>query len=264
MSAFDDYKGKYENIACRRKDGVLEARLHSHGESLVMSDTVHRDLGPFFQDVAADYDNRVVVLTGTGGAFCSKFDHGSFSDRSPDVHEWALRIRRDGRRMLSAFLDIEVPVIAAINGPCVSHSELPLLADVVLCADTTVFQDATHFIRGLPPGDGMHVVWTTLLGLNRGRYFLLTGERIAAQRALELGVVGEVLPPDRLLDRAWELARAWAKLPLTTLVGTRQVLTYEWRRLLLQQLHNGLTEEAAHLVTTAPGAARRPPIADLL
>jgi enoyl-CoA hydratase/carnithine racemase len=165
--------------------------------------------------------------------------------------------------MLSSFLDIEVPVIAAVNGPALSHSELPLLADVVLAAETASFQDATHFVAGIPPGDGMHIVWTSLLGLNRGRYFLLTGERLAAQQALALGVVGEVLAPDVLLDRAWELARTWAALPRMTLLGTRAIVTHEWRRRFAAELHSGLTHEALADVNRVPGHDGSPVI-DLL
>jgi enoyl-CoA hydratase/carnithine racemase len=107
-----------------------------------------------------------------------------------------------------------------------------------------VFRDATHFVNGLPPGDGMHIVWTTLLGLNRGRHFLLTGRTLPAREALDLGVVGEVLPRDELLPRAWELATRWASFSSAALRGTRAVLTREWRRLLSEQLHTGLTHEA--------------------
>ena len=73
------------------------------------------------------------------------------------------------------FLNIEVPVISAVNGPAWRHSELPLLADIVLAADTAQFQDSAHFTGGLVPGDGMHIVYPLLLGVNRARYFLLTG-----------------------------------------------------------------------------------------
>jgi enoyl-CoA hydratase/carnithine racemase len=147
-------------------------------------------------------------------------------------------------RLLQAFLDIEVPVISAINGPVVTHSETPLLADVVLAAEHTVFHDATHFLHGLPPGDGMHTIWTTLLGLNRGRHFLLTGRVLTAQEALDYGVVSEVLPQQELLPRAWELATRWASYSPAALHGTRAALTLEWRRLLHEQLDTGLTHEA--------------------
>lgn len=165
--------------------------------------------------------------------------------------------------MLTSFLDIEVPVISAINGPALSHSELPLLADVVLATDNTVFQDATHFVGGVPPGDGMHVVWTTLLGLNRGRYFLMTGQTIDAARALELGVVGEVLPPERLLERAWEITRRWAPLSPLALRGVRSSLVFEWKRLMLAQLEPGLAVESLAAVAMPPWPVPDPPHVDL-
>ena len=76
-------------------------------------------------------------------------------------------------------LNIEVPVISAINGPAWRHGEIPLLSDIVLAADTAAFQDSAHFPNGLVPGDGMHIVMPLLLGMNRGRYFLLTGQTLS-------------------------------------------------------------------------------------
>ena len=81
-----------------------------------------------------------------------------------------------------------------------------MLCDIILAADTTVFVDSGHFVNGLVPGDGMHVVMPLLLGINRARYFMLTGQAIDARTALDLGMVNEVLPADRLVPRAWELA----------------------------------------------------------
>ncbi len=264
MSNLADYADKYENIRFERRDGVLLLRLHTNDGPFVFCDGAHHDLSFAFYDLAADPQNKVVLLTGTGDRFCADFDYGSFHSNVTDYHEWALRIRADGRRLLAAFLDIEVPIIAAVNGPALSHSELPVLADVVLADETAIFQDATHFLKGAAPGDGMHTVWTTLLGLNRGRYFLLTGERMDARRAHELGVVGEVLPKHQLMQRAWELALKWAALPRTTLVATRQALNYEWKRLILEQLHSGLTEEMSGIVAGMRPSGANLGVGDLL
>ena len=109
-------------------------------------------------------------------------------------------------------LNIEVPVISAINGPAWRHGEIPLLSDIVLAADTAAFQDLRAFLpNGLVPGDGMHIVMPLLLGMNRGRYFLLTGQTLSAQEAKDLGLVAEVLPPDKVLARAWEHAEHWRR-----------------------------------------------------
>jgi enoyl-CoA hydratase/carnithine racemase len=265
MSRLEDYAARYDGITFARTDGVLEVTLHTNGGPLVFSESVHHELGRAFTDVGDDPDNRVVILTATGDRFCTDFDYGSFAAliNADPFFGWR-QIRTDGRRMLQSFLDIQVPVIAAINGPVLSHSELPLLADVVLATDDTVFQDGTHFLVGLPPTDGMHVVWTTLLGLNRGRYFLLTGAQLDAIEARRLGIVGEVLPAVDLMPRARELATLWAGKPPATLLGTRSALTVEWRRLLNDQLHTGLTHESLAGVEIGPITIPDPPIVSLL
>jgi len=106
-------------------------------------------------------------------------------------------------------LNIEIPVISAINGPAWRHSEIPLLCDIVLAAETAQFQDSAHFTSEVVPGDGMHIVYPLLLGMNRGRYFLMTGQTLDAAEALRLGLVAEVLPPDKLMARAWSSPRSW-------------------------------------------------------
>ena len=97
-------------------------------------------------------------------------------------------------------------------------------------------------------GDGVHTVWPMLLGPNRGRYFLLTGQRLSAQEALRLGVVAEVLPADRLMPRARELAVQLAKLPTRTLRHTRQILTRHLRSRLRDELELGLAVEALAMI----------------
>jgi enoyl-CoA hydratase/carnithine racemase len=258
MTSLSDYQDRYRCIKFERDAGVLQITLHTHGGPFAFDRRTHQDLGTAFTLVADDPENKVVILTGTGDSFCAHFDFGSFT--LPEGEDWPgewVDIRAHGRRMLTSFLAIDVPVISALNGPVLAHSELPLLADVVLASDTTTFQDTTHFLVGTPPGDGLHVVWTTLLGLNRGRHFLLTGKQLSAEDALALGVVGEVLPPHQLLDRAWSLARTWSRLSRNTLTATRAILTMEWHRLLQTQLDAGLAYEGLALASRPPGAGRR-------
>jgi enoyl-CoA hydratase/carnithine racemase len=135
-------------------------------------------------------------------------------------------------------------MIAAVNGPVSVHSELAVLCDVVLAAEHTYFQDAPHFPGGLVPGDSMQIVWPLLLGPNRGRYFLLTGQKIFAEEAEQLGVVGEVLPADEVLPRAQEIAAGLARLNPILLRNTRHALVRPLRRAVAHDLHTGLALEA--------------------
>lgn len=97
-----------------------------------------------------------------------------------------------------------------------------------------------------------------------GRRMLQAFLDIDAQQALTLGVVGEVLPPARLLERAWQLAASWTRHTPLTLRGTRTTLTTEWRRLLNEQLHSGLTYEALAALDIGAIPVPDPPVIDLL
>ena len=134
-------------------------------------------------------------------------------------------------------------MIAAVNGPATVHSELAVLSDITLASENAIFQDQAHILFSTVPGDGIAVVWMELLGINRGRYFLLTGQKITAQEALQLGVVNEVLPKDKLMTRANELAERLAALPPLTARYTRVIFTQRLKRLLDENLGYGLALE---------------------
>ncbi len=230
----------------RDEAGVLSIRLHTNGGPLIWGAIPHAELGELFAAVASDRDNRVVVLTGTGDAFLSLppgDGPGALARGEYPAEIWD-RIIREGNRLLNQLLDIEVPMIAAVNGPATVHSELAVLCDIVLATDATFFQDAPHFPGGLVPGDGMQVIWPLLLGPNRGRYFLLTGQKLFADEAKQLGVVGEVLTADALMPRAMALAAELASRNPVLLRNTRHVLTRPLKRALAHDLHTGLALEA--------------------
>jgi enoyl-CoA hydratase/carnithine racemase len=245
----DDYAQRYAHVALRREDGVLEMRLHSDGGPLLWGAAPHTELGSCFEDVARDPDNRVVILTGTGDRFCTEVDKSWAGEMTPA--KWDT-IYFNGKRLLTNLINIEVPVIAAVNGPARVHSELAVLSDIVLASEEAEFADAPHFRLGTIPGDGVHVVWQNLLGPNRGRYFLLTGERIGAAEARQLGIVGEVLPAAELSARAWDLARKLARQSDTTLRYTRVALTQNLKRQLLEGVGYGLALEGLNAYATWP------------
>lgn len=249
-----DYAGRFKTAdVSRDAAGVLSIRMHSRGGPLVWGALPHHELADLFTAVAADRDNRVVILTGTGDWFTSLPPGdglGPLAKGEFPAEVWD-RIIRDGTRLLNQMLEIEVPMIAAVNGPSNVHSELAVLCDIVLAADTAWFQDAPHFPGGLVPGDGIQVIWPMLLGPNRGRYFLLTGQKIAAAEALALGVVGEVLPPAQLMARAREIAAELAARNPVLLRNTRHVLTRPIKRAMAHDLHAGLALEALASLSAA-------------
>jgi len=122
-------------------------------------------------------------------------------------------------------------MIAIVNGPAKRHADLALMCDIVIAADDATFEDTAHFHHGsIVPGDGINVIYTMLMGLNRARYLMLTGQVLTAKEAKDMGLVSELLPRDKLLPRAWELAEQLAKKSDTLLRNTRILLTHPLRK----------------------------------
>ena len=243
MTTFESYATKYQHLRMERRDGILQITLHSDGNTLRWGGGPHGELGPAFRDIGSDPDNKVIIMTGVGDAFIEAVDSSNIGQRLPtstmSPRNWD-HIYWNAKQLLMNLLEIEVPMIAAVNGPVSIHAELAVLCDIVLAAEHASFQDAPHFPNGLVPGDGVHVIWPLVLGINRGRYFLLTGQTLSAHKAEQMGVVNEVLPAEKLLGRAWELAEQLARQPPLTLRYARVVLTQRLKQLMLEQLGHGL------------------------
>lgn len=249
---FSDYSDKYPSIDFARENGVLEVTFHTKGESPKWGTTpnsLHAQMPNAFLDIARDPDNKVVILTSAGDSFITTFDMDDMSQEG-QAAMWP-RIYEEGVGLLNNLLAIPVPVIGAVKGPALIHAELLVLSDIVLAAEHAEFADLAHVPGRTVPGDGVHVIWPMLLGPNRGRYFLLTGERIGAQEARQLGVVGEVLAAGQLLPRARELGEQLAKLPLPVLRYTRQVLVHDLRCRMMNGLGSGLAHEALGSLTAS-------------
>jgi enoyl-CoA hydratase/carnithine racemase len=251
--AFDSYRGKYENVRMKREEGILEVALHTQGGPLAFNGYVHEALVHAFRDIGDDPDNHVVILTGTGNEFCAQISPDGFDFFTPMGYD---KILREGTKILENILDIEVPMIAAINGPVTVHSEYALLCDIVLAAEGAYFQDAAHPAFGIVPGDGLHIVWPEVIGEIRGRYFLLSGQKLSAAEAKAYGAVNEVLPREALLPRAWELARHLKKQNPLTLRYTRMALSTRFRCSLQESLSYGLALEGISAAQVAASKGR--------
>lgn len=256
---FDSYKDKYETIKLERTDdGILTMTIHELGnpDGPVKYDVdydwkhPHVEWSHCFNDIARDYENEIVIITNGGDNFLTE-DRAPYASNAgmvgkedpipPGAWDW---VQHNGKALQMNLLNIECPVIGAIRGQAQVHAELATQSDIVLCSEDTILQDLPHFESGgYAPGDGVGLHWPTVLGSNRGRYFLLTGQRLTAAEALSLGVVQEVLPKDKVLQRAQELAQDILRRPKLIRRYTRILTTQIARQQMLDHLGFGLALE---------------------
>lgn len=248
-SNFEEYKDKYPRFKLEKSpEKILLFQLHRKGREFAWDWEAHGSFGDCCADIAGDRDISTVIFTGTGESFMNIWNPLRLDKPTPPaLHDMPAEETDEagwrGRNRHLNMLDIQVPMIAAINGPCSIHSELPIMCDVVLAADHAWLQDSAHFPRGVVPGDGVQTIWPMVIGPNRARYFLLTGQKLTAQELKECGAVNEVLPKEQLMDRAWELAREIAKRPPITLRFTRSVFVQAFKRAAVDDLALGQIQE---------------------
>ena len=206
------YFSAYENFAVTRSTaGVLTVRFHTGGGPVTFTGAIHSQFPRLLEDIAFDRANQVVILTGTGEAFMDAIDGPSLGDLTKPMASDIDYM--EGRRVVQRLADLEMPLIAAVNGPVSVHSEYALLADVIIASDTTVFSDFPHLTFGIVPGDGVQIAWEEALGLNRARHLIMTGGSFTAQQALAWGAVAEVVRLAEVLPRAQAIAENIAARP---------------------------------------------------
>ncbi|WP_147292877.1 enoyl-CoA hydratase/isomerase family protein [Dyella psychrodurans] len=243
MSMVAGAKRSYKTFALRRSlDGVVTLTLNTQGSAFILTLDAYEELAAAFVEVSLDPDSRVLVIEGAGDYFIKDVDFKTFGDLSRSLG-W-LEVAARGRRMIQSLIDVDIPVVAAVNGPALLHSEVAFLADVVISAENAWFEDP-HMHGNVAPGDGIHVVWQELFGINRARSYLMLSKRLSAVDAHTFGAIAELTASgDQAKARAAEIAHELAKKPAATLRAARYVMTRRFSRLLAEGIALGWYGEA--------------------
>jgi len=247
---FAEYKERFKEHykLTRRPDGVILAEAHTLGGSTQLSVENHRSVGQLFKTIGADPENEVMIFSGTGEDFMMQADPEGFKLEQEHLQHWAYEYAfKDGRINVSSLVnDLEIPTIGVLNGPGF-HTEICLMCDITICSEDAIIFDL-HYDIGSVPGDGIHSCFLELLGVKRGAYALLTGQAIDAKTALEYGMVNEVVPRGKLLDRAWKLADHIMTQPRITRRITTQIVRRPWKKRITDDLDGGFGMQMfAHL-----------------
>jgi enoyl-CoA hydratase/carnithine racemase len=211
VPTLEEYSERFaEFFQFKRENGILEVKMHTKGGPVKWSYQMHHALAELWTVIGHDKANEVLILTSTNPFWINEWDTGSFAEveQSPDSDQRYNVQISDTLKIVENFVnDIEIPTIAAINGKGI-HWEMCMMSDITLCTPDFILQD-DHFgmNSGHVPGDGMGMCLQEVLGIKRGNYMMLTCEGMDAQKCLELGAVNEVVERERIVDRAWEIAR---------------------------------------------------------
>jgi enoyl-CoA hydratase len=210
----------------KRDDGIAIATLNRPNKLNAVDGDLHHELMQLPRDAGDDRDVRALLITGSGRAFCAG---GDFSPGAAPLGGHGVSLLEEGRRIVDHILECRKPIISAVNGYAMGlGATIALLADVVVAGRSTVFAD-THVMMGIGAGDGGQLIWPMLIGVNKAKYFLMTGDRVDAAEAERIGLVNFVVDDDQLLDRALAIAGRLASGPAQAISASKMAIN-AWMR----------------------------------
>lgn len=206
-------------LLLEKQDGIAIVTLNRPKSMNALSKAMRDALIAVFQEIQADPDVRVVVLTGNGRAFCAGLDLKEIESEGLNTEDLGIQ---------APFIDImqrfDRPIIGAINGFAITGGfELALLSDFMIAAESAKFAD-THARVGIVPGWGLSQKLSRIIGIQRAKEMSFTGNFIDATTAERWGLVNRVVPDEALLSVALELARDIASTNQATLTIIKELI----------------------------------------
>ncbi len=230
-------------------DGPLRiVRLSRPKQLNAVNEALHLGLTQVFPQLSADADARVAIITGEGRAFSAG---GDFDLLDRMVKDRALRrdVIAEGRDLVRNMMRCRIPVVAAVNGPAVGLGcSVIALSDVVYMAESAYLSDP-HVTVGLVAADGGPLTWPLHTSLLLAKEYALTGERIPAARAKEIGLANHICADDEVFAAARAAAEKIAKLPQQAVEATKRVLNLHMERAVLATIDFAMAAETESFET---------------
>src|ERR1700730_5209433 len=183
-----------------KQDGIATVTLNRPDKLNALNRELRLAFCHAMQDLRRDQNVRVVIITGAGRAFCVGLDLRELGTRASGISD------EGAGTFISVIEDMEVPVIAAVNGFAITSGfEMALACDIIIAAEEAQFAD-THARVGVMPGGGMTARLPRAVGIRKAKELSLTGNYFSSHDAERMGLVNRVVAPDQLLAAAHEMA----------------------------------------------------------
>jgi len=211
---------KYECFQASYQGRVLTLTMNRPDDMNAVNKVMHDELGSIFYDAQLDDDADVIVLTGAGRAFSAGGDLAMMKRIADGSDEPFLRLV-DAKRIVFSLLDLEKPIISAVNGHAMGlGATIALLCDTIFMSSKAKIGDP-HVKIGVVAGDGGCVIWPQLIGYAKAKEYLMTGDPIDAETAERMGLINHVTAPEETLAKAQAFAQRLADGPTVAIRGTK-------------------------------------------
>ena len=213
LPEFDEYKEWFKDFAdMKREDGILQITWKTNDGPMHHSGMSHRAISQLTRILSMDWKNEIIIFTHIGDNWMIESDANGWETYSElPTERFQHQYFDDTNLIKNMVFDIDVPTIGAMPGPGF-HWDSAFLCDVTIVTEDTKIE-VPHAQGGLVPGDGMGLMTQHFLGTKRGNYYMMTTRQFTAQQMLDWGMVSEVVEKGKALERAWEIARMWKRMP---------------------------------------------------
>lgn len=208
-------EGDVFHIAIDRPDRANSINAKAHEEFTYVFKDAHRS------------DAKAIVLTGNGDSFCAGADFQYLKEQHERGMPQAFEMYRQDVELVRDMLNTQKPIIGRLNGPAAGlGATIMLFTDIIVASERAKIGD-THVKAGLVAGDGCTVIMPHLIGMNKAKELLMTGELVSAEEAEELGLVNYAVPHEELDDKVDEILEKLLSGPQTA-VGYTKLALNQW------------------------------------
>ena len=254
LPGFDEYKEWFKAFAdLKREDGILQVTWKTNDGPMHHSGMSHRAMSQLTRVLSMDWENEIIIFTHLGDNWMIESDANGWETYSElPTQRFQHQYFDDTNLIKNMVFDLDVPTIGALPGPGF-HWDSAFLCDVTICTEDCKIE-VPHAQGGLVPGDGMGLMFQHYLGTKRGNYYMMTSRQITAPEMLQAGLVSEVVPKGKAVERAWEIARMWKTMPYENRTIMSNLAKRPLKKLFVEDLKlHTVSEQYGSLLRIAAG-----------